>query len=212
MNKLESYFGSWYEKLSPFLNSPSFKTILTSLKTSENVTPFFNLAFKAFELCPFDKLKVVILTNNSYEKGMLGMAFTGYGKYPIDEKVLGDLLWKTEQDRFDKFINWAKQGVLLLNTDLTSIKGQTKVHIKLWEPFIEYLMTMLRTERPGTIYVLAGDVAQSWRPYINLKENDIIPVEHPMVAFAKKRPWVHGDMFNYINRVSNLINDKKINW
>lgn len=213
---MEKMLGTgWYTKLKPFLDSDEFKKIGRTLKSLKDVTPNFDRTFKAFELCPYEKLKVVILTNNSYEKQMHGVALSGKGKYDVLSQVM------LQCKEFHDFINldfnttlakWSRQGVLMLNCDLSSIKGQTRVHLDLWKPFIEYIMKMLAEYNTGIIYVLMGEQAMKFRPLINLKANDIVPLEHPVIAVREKRPWRDMDMFNYINRVSNLINNEKIKW
>jgi uracil-DNA glycosylase len=214
---MEKILGTgWYNKLKPFLDSDEFKKIGRTLKDIENITPDFDRTFKAFELCPYEKLKVVMLMNNSYEQAMHGVGLSGKGQYDVLSQVMFQC--KEFQDFIDKDFNttlvkWSRQGVLLLNCDLTSIKGQTRVHLELWKPFIEYIMRMLAQYNTGIIYVTLGKYAErNYRHLINLKQNDLIPLEHPMESIIKKRPWEHQDMFNYINRVSNLINNEKIKW
>lgn len=217
MEKLKALFGEgWYNKLHPFLESEEFRTIGRHLRGLVDVTPDFDKTFKAFELCPYEKLKVVVLTNNSYEKAMHGVALSGKGEYDILSQVMFQA--KEFQDFIDKDFNttlvkWSRQGVLMLNCDLTSIKGQTRVHLELWKPFIEYVMKILAEYNTGIIYVTLGKYAErNYRHLINLKQNDLIPLEHPMEAIIKKRPWEHQNMFEYINRVSSLINNEKIKW
>lgn len=228
MNKYEQMFGTgWYNKLRPFLESDEFKNIGRTLKDIPNLTPTFDKVFKAFQLCPYEKLKVVVLTTNPHNLEMDGLALSGHSDNdsPLAEEafggpgILNSVADAIRIDYPDKKFDykgiperWATQGVLLLNVDLTSIKGQTGVHIKLWEPFIGYVLQVLREYNTGVIYCLLGRQVESWRVCIDLKQNDIIPVEHPMISVVKNRPWKHSGMFEYINRVSNLINNEKINW
>lgn len=228
MNKLETLFGlGWYTKLRPFLESDEFKKIGHTLKDLKNVTPSFDKVFKAFQLCPYEKLKVVILTNNPHNLEMDGLALSGrsdsdsplsgegFGGPGILDSVTDAIQIDFPGIKFEyKGIpdRWATQGVLLLNTDLTSIKGSTNVHNDLWRPFIEFVMKTLAEYNNGIIYCLLGKKAEEYRKFINLKSNDIIPLEHPMISIIKGRTWQHGGMFEYINRVSNLINNEKINW
>jgi uracil-DNA glycosylase len=214
-SKYEKYFeAGWWTKLRPFIESEEFDNIITELinvsKSGAIITPRFDVLFKAFFYCPYDKLKVVMLTNNSYESKMYGLAFLGEGKYDTAFAVVQDI--QKDNDIVYQLMSWAKEGVLLLNADLTCIEGKPSAHLKIWRPFIEYIMKVLSELNSGIMYCLIGKEAQTFRPLINMRANDIIPLEHPMIAMMKQRPWKHCDMFNYINRISNLINNEKINW
>lgn len=205
----------WYTKLKPFLESDQFKKIGQAIKKSKDsgqeVIPEFKTAFEAFNMCPYDKLSVVFLSSNSYESGMQGYAFTGKGKhnvYGMVKKAAG--MTYEDPEYFPE--EWARQGVLLLNTNLTCIKGQPSSHNDIWKPFIDYVMKTLSEYNTGLFYVLVGSEAKKHAKHINPLSNEFLWIEHPMKAFKEGRNWDFKDCFEYINRVGNFLNNKTINW
>lgn len=237
MSKYGKFFGSWETPLLPFLESEHWTKIGDEIKemqkAGKKIFPTYSEIFKPFQLCPFEDLKVVILTSNPFTDGQYnGIPF---GSYP-SELIKPNTKPKTGDSRplavLDKVLaavkkdfpetslkpsdlnleRWCKQGVLMLNCNLTRTEGDRLPHLNLWKPFIEYLMGALKRQKCGIIYVLVGAVGQNFREYINLMQNDIIPVEHPISAVKEDRDWNHAGLFSYINRVSTLINDKKIKW
>jgi uracil-DNA glycosylase len=228
MTKYEKLFGvEWARKLKPFIDSDAFKVIGKTLMTEHNsrkaVFPVFDDVFRAFRECPYDQLVSVFLTNNAYIKGeMDGLAFSARKAEFLDQtpEQLRKIFDAVESevanglylDRDNDLTRWANQGVLLLNCDLTTEKGKVGSHIELWKPFIEYVMKMLAQYNTGLIYVLIGKEAAKYEPFVNKKANDYYLIEHPMVAVVKHRAWKFKDMFETVNRVSDLINNKKIQW
>jgi uracil-DNA glycosylase len=237
MNKYEKFFGTWATPLNAFLESEHWESIGKSIKQMQSegkeIFPTFSQMFSPFRLCPYDELKVVIITVNPLTDG----EYNGipWGSYPAELikpnikpkagdsrqlQILDKVLTAVKKDFPESPLipsdldlsRWCKQGVLMLNTNLTAIRGKKEVHFALWHPFVEYVMGMLKRQKSGIIYVLAGENAKIFRPMINLMQNDIIPVEHPITAVQKDRDWEHAGLFAYINRVLSLINDKKIKW
>lgn len=232
MNKYEKLFGSWEPKLRPFLESEEFKKIGKTLKEQSDkhplVFPAFEDMFNAFKYCPYSELKVVILTSNPIDPcaGGDGIAFSQSNSLPegpgvdslayklqdvIFDAIMEDFPETSEMSRNPDLTRWAEQGVLLLNCNLsTNFSG--KPSFELWKPFVQYVMRVLNQYNTGLIFCLVGTEAQKHRELINLKANDIIPIEHPIGAVLKNRKWNHQGMFEYINRASGFINNKTINW
>lgn len=224
MSKYENIFGSWYRVMKPFIESPKFKEIGKFLKDQTGkgvkIYPVFDEVFKAFRECPYQDLKVVILTNNAYTKEMDGLAFSAgemesCNDIPpalnlVFDAIESDLYNGLYLDRDPDLTYIARQGVLLLNCDLTT---ETKTnHLDLWRPFIEYVMKTIADYNTGLIYYLVGKEAKKYDKFINVLCNDHYYVEHPMVAVVKKRKWNHQGMFETINRVSKFLNETEISW
>ena len=136
LNRLKP--SGWYDIFRMFINSQEFDDILNDLKGKVDngfrFTPPFRDVFKAFELCPFDKLKAVILTSDGiidsfgvYE----GIPFSsGSPDYTFKTALrVGTAVSNTVYNGGDEkvsdkvkrgFSDWSKQGVLLLNTHLTA--------------------------------------------------------------------------------------------
>ena len=74
--------------------------------------------------------------------------------------------------------SWGRQGILLLNSSLTVQRGIPNSHSMIWRPFISKLLSNMQRET-GIIYVLFGTQAQTFKPYIDERFNNIIEVYHP---------------------------------
>ncbi len=127
-----------------------------------------------------------------------GLAFS-YTPQSIDDKhipkSLKVILKEVERDYYNNeteysdllhspsLHRWANQGVLLLNTALTTLVGNPGVHIDLWEPFTKYVLRTISDDNPGTIFMLWGGYAQDYEKFINEKTNHILKAPHPAAQF-----------------------------
>ena len=138
-NKLE--LSGWGQKLKPFLFSGDFDNILIELiKLSEegkNFTPTLKDIFKAFEECPYDELKVIIIGQEPYINigSADGIAFSCSNNPRIETslKFMLDEVNKTIYGGNNLSIDpdlkrWSNQGMLLLNSTLTSEIGKSGQH------------------------------------------------------------------------------------
>lgn len=227
VSKYEKMFGTWAPVMEPFLVTPAFKAIgkkLVDLRAEgKTIYPLFDDTFRAFQLCPWDKLVAVIITTNPYTKLSDGLAFSCESvtfhtdRPPVLEKLLDGL----EDDVCDGLLiqrgqdlsGWAKQGVLLLNLDLSVVnKDKPGASVDLWSPFIDYVVQIIQHLKKHVIFGLVGKQAWELTPLIDMKKFDTFLVEHPMSAVKDKRPWNHNELFSSINRISNLLNDREIKW
>jgi uracil-DNA glycosylase len=226
--------SGWGDKLKMFVLSKDFENILMTLyndsQNGKRFTPTLKQLFRAFEECPYDKLKVIVIAENPYPKLNVadGIAFSCSNiakeeqalTYLFDEiertvynpsKVTEKSVQPREKYNLD-LKRWANQGVLLLNTSMTTELGNVKGHKELWKPFITYLLDMLSTYNTGLCYAFLGKDAKEWNkavPASNYKfftSNPISAYYHP------NKQWNSGNLFNQINNV--LINNygDKIIW
>ena len=100
--------------------------------------------------------------------------------------------------------SWAKQGILMLNSALTVEMNKIGSHSSIWRPFISSLLMNLSKSETGIIYVLFGEQAATFAPYINQNFNTIIKVKHPSY-YARVDKDMPSDMFK---RVSDLCREK----
>jgi uracil-DNA glycosylase len=225
MSKYNEIFGeTWVRILKPFLQSQEWKEILSELKASRalKMYPEVDDIFRAFKLCPYNKLVTVFLTTNPYDVQNDGLAFSTPDRdlFKDHPKVLDCIFDAVEQDVCDRpYLNrhsdlerWAKQGVLLLNCDLTAIKGKPGEHLKLWHPLMKALFTHMGEYNTGITYVLIGQHAQKFSRYINKDLNTVFNIEHPMIAVKEKRLWDHKNIFKEINTISKSLNNQEIDW
>lgn len=216
--------GTWANPLSEFIKSPAFRTIGMTLKRmideGQPVMPFHShQIFEAFHLCPWDKVKVVILTNDpylGYERDGLALSAPGakWGPTPVLTKVFQaineDMYNGLPVRHHNELGRWATQGILLLNCDITSIRGKRGAHLELWKPFIEQVIQAL-SQKVGVIFCLLGSEAQKYKDLIH-EDQEVHCIEHPMRAVAENRDWNHDGIFDYLSRYCGFMFNKEINW
>jgi uracil-DNA glycosylase len=172
-DKLEP--NGWGKKLKPFIFSGDFDNILIELirlsEENKNFTPTLKDLFKAFEECPYDELKVIIIGQEPYINigSADGIAFSCSNNLRIETslKFILDEVNKTIYDGNKVSIDpelkrWSNQGILLLNSTLTSEIGKSGQHYELWKPFIAYLFDLLNHNENKLIYLYIGKQAQEW--------------------------------------------------
>lgn len=222
----------WWEKLHPFLLSDKFKAVgaelMRQVQLGIPITPSFDDTFRAFKECPYKDLKVVFMGLDPYpHKGVCdGLAFSAKYTPLVEPKSLMYILDAMEKDVYGGFGigfneeyrnpdlgRWAKQGVLLINTALSTQVGRTGAHLELWQPFIQNLFTTLSFYNTGLIYVLFGSQAKQWKVAIPKGQNHIFTVVHPAaMAYQKATEWDCEGIFSKINEILEKNNQGKILW
>ncbi|VEU80248.1 uracil-DNA glycosylase [Haploplasma axanthum] len=158
----------------------------TIYPTTENV-------FKAFELTPFEKIKVVILGQDPYhgELQAHGLAFSSLDKKTpksllnIKKEIKDDLGLEITQN--NDLTNWAKQGVLLLNTILTVEEGKPLSHKNFgWEEFtLNIFKEICRIDSP-LVFILWGNNAKEYQRYIYNDKHLVLTSVHPSPLSANR--------------------------
>ena len=218
--------SGWANKLKGFIQSSDFDKILETLyklrEDGKRFTPPLKQVFRAFEECPIDKLKVIMIGQDPYPHfGVAdGLAFScsNTGKAQPSLKNIFEAIEYTVYEQFPTYqdtnlTRWANQGVLLLNSALTCQVDKVGSHYAVWQEFIAYTMDILNFTDTGLIFVLMGKQAQELEGLIG-QHHYIIKVSHPASAAYTKTTWDCGDMFNEINKIINGQNGPtfKINW
>ena len=217
---IQEYFGDW----SKVVDLEEANRVIKKLSSSNHIIcPQLKNIFKAFNLCPFKELRVVILGQDPYpQKGVAtGIAFansldTQDNSYSPSLEILREsVIDYTIPHRtiiFDPSLEkWEEQGVLLLNSALTCEVGRVGSHYLLWRPFIISLLTNLSKCSSGIVYVLMGSQAQSLEPYINKKFNHIIKVRHPS-WYARQKTRMPSDVWKQVNDILIGQNGYGIEW
>lgn len=129
-----------------------------------------DLYFKAFRTTPLNRLKVCILGQDPYPSDAYnGLAF-GNGKpdEPYEGKIspsLRNIMNEVDRSYGSKphhsLYNWAKQGVLLINTAQSLVLGQPGSHMSIWKPFTELIVSTIISKAPDTVWMMWGKHAQS---------------------------------------------------
>ena len=177
--------------------------------------PLYSNLYKAFHLCPLKSVKVVMVGQDPYH-GLAqadGLAFscTRRPMPPSLRNILKELRNDVGVDNLTGDLSgWAKEGVLLLNTALTTKFGYPGKHIDLWKPFTESVFKVLNTGRPK-VFVLIGEKARAWRPNIDDVNHFVIEVGHPS-PLNRTKPFLGCRMFSKINAALKVLDEKPINW
>jgi len=181
---------SWKEVLMDEFQSPYFQDLRNFLieeKQQNVVYPPGPLIFNAFNLCPFDKVKVVVLGQDPYHgpgqaNGLCFSVSNGIKHPPslvnIFKEMQKDL--NIPYPRTGDLSGWAKQGVLLINTTLT-VRAHTPMSHqgKGWEPFTDAVISKLSERREGIVFILWGRHAQNKKPLIDTTKHYILEAAHP---------------------------------
>ncbi len=215
----------WKSLLKDEFEKPYFRELSTFVKNeyAQNpgrIFPAGNEIFRAFDLCPPSKVKVVILGQDPYPtKGHAhGLCFSVNDKVKPLPKSLVNIFKELESDLSVQapsngdLSNWAQQGVLLINNVLTVKEGMPDSHSgKGWEKFTDAAIQQLAKSRLELVYVLWGAKAQKKVEYIDSQNNLIISSPHPSPLSAY-RGFFGSKPFSRINEYLLKKGKTQINW
>lgn len=182
--------STWKERLQPEFDKPYFKTLTDFVREEYSrgtVYPPGRLIFNAFDLCPFDKVKVVIIGQDPYhEPGQAhGLCFSVNDgvQFPPSLrnifKEISDDLGKPVPASGD-LTRWARQGVLLLNATLTVRAGMAGSHQGHgWEEFTDAVIRELNANRSGLVFILWGSYAKKKGAMIDRSRHLVLSSAHP---------------------------------
>ncbi|MDA7761666.1 uracil-DNA glycosylase [Crocinitomicaceae bacterium] len=176
--------------------------------------------FRAFDLCPFEKVKVVILGQDPYPtKGYAnGLSFSVNDYiYPFP-KSLNNIFKEIHNDIGISFpengdlTRWAEQGVLLLNTVLTVEEGSPDSHKGIgWEKFTNGVIELLSDQKQELVFMLWGAKATAKTSLINEDKHMVLSSVHPSPLSAY-RGFFGCKHFSKANDYLNENNLSVINW
>ncbi len=201
---------SWKERLQTEFGKPYFEQ-LTAAVRREYATyvcyPPARLVFNAFNLCPFDKVKVVIIGQDPYhEPGQAhGLSFSvmdGIAFPPSLQNILKEVRDDVGADipMTGNLTRWAEQGVLLLNATLTVRAHQANSHAQLgWQTFTDAAIRALASEREHIVYMLWGGFARGKAPMIDKTRNLVLESVHPSPLSANRGGWFGQHQFSRCN-------------
>ena len=188
---------SWKECLADEFKKPYFKQLTEFVHDEYGKTTVFPpgaLIFNAFNHCPFDKVKVVLLGQDPYhEPGQAhGLCFSVQDgmRFPpslinIFKEIKSDL--NVSKPESGDLTRWADQGVLLLNATLTVRAHVAGSHQnKGWETFTDAAIQRLATQREHIVYILWGSYAQRKGAIIDKTKNLVLQSPHPSPLSASR--------------------------
>lgn len=181
---------TWKTVLKEEFDKPYFEILTGFVRReyqSQVIYPPAKLIFNAFNLCPFDKTKVVIIGQDPYHgPGQAhGLCFSVNDGIPYPPSLIN--IFKEIEDDLHRptptsgnLERWAKQGVLLLNAILTVRAGQAASHQnKGWEEFTDSVIKELSDKRSGLVFMLWGSYAQKKGMVIDTKKHLVLKAVHP---------------------------------
>ena len=181
---------SWKERLQTEFDKPYFKTLTDFVREEYSHGPVYppaRLIFNAFDLCPFDKVKVVIIGQDPYhEPGQAhGLCFSVNEGIPFPPSLRN--IFKEISDDLGKPVpvsgdltRWARQGVLLLNATLTVRAGLAGSHQgRGWEEFTDSVIRELNAGRDGLVFFLWGSYAKKKGAMIDRNRHLVLCSAHP---------------------------------
>ena len=176
--------------------------------------------FKAFEITPFDKVKVVILGQDPYHgQGQAhGLSFSvqkGVATPPSLQNIYKELetdIFGFKSPGHGNLINWANQGVLLLNATLTVAANSPASHQKAgWENFTNQVIKTLSDQKENIVFILWGRFAQAKAVFINEQKHLVIRSAHPS-PFSSYNGFFGSKPFSKTNAYLNENGLGAIDW
>lgn len=183
--------NSWKEVLKEEFDKDYFARLTTFVREEyRSGTPIYppaKLIFNAFDHCPFDKVKVVILGQDPYHgagqaNGLCFSVNKGVAFPPsllnIFKEIANDTGNPIPED--GDLTRWSEQGVLLLNATLTVRASQAGSHQKRgWEEFTDAAIRQLATRRKNIVFILWGSYAQKKGAFIDTEKHLVLKSPHP---------------------------------
>jgi uracil-DNA glycosylase len=203
---------SWEAALHEEFEKPYFNELTEFVKgeyAGEAVYPPPKFIFRAFDLCPFDKVKVVILGQDPYHgpKQANGLCFAvsdGVALPPSLQNIFKEI----ESDLGESIIHktgdlerWATQGVLLLNATLTVKARMAGSHQgRGWEQFTDAAIAALSAEREHLVFILWGNYARAKGAHVDRTKHLVIESPHPSPfsahsGFFGSRPFSRANAY-----------------
>lgn len=213
---------SWKQHLAPEFEKPYFVKLTKFVRQEYRTTTCYppgKLIFNAFNLCPYDKAKVVIIGQDPYHgPGQAhGLCFSVNDGVPfppslqnIFKEIQTDL--GTPVPQSGNLTRWAEQGVLLLNATLTVRAHQAGSHQRQgWEEFTDAAIKALTEGREHLVFILWGSYAQKKGAFIDRSRHLVLASAHPSPLSA-----FHGFFgnkhFSLANAYLEQHGETPINW
>ncbi|MDO4881584.1 MAG: uracil-DNA glycosylase [Capnocytophaga sp.] len=176
--------------------------------------------FSAFDFCPIEDVKVVLLGQDPYhgDNQANGMCFSvndGVAHPPslvnIFKEIETDLGKPYPQS--GNLERWAKQGVLLLNATLTVRKGEAGSHQNRgWETFTDAVIRIISERCSNVVFLLWGGYAKKKVRLIDASKHCILESGHPSPLSANRGYWFGNKHFSQVNTYLNSIGKASIEW
>jgi uracil-DNA glycosylase len=206
----QEFDKDYFVRLTDFVRN-EYKTKLTF--------PPSALIFNAFDQCPFDKVKVVIIGQDPYhgDGQAHGLCFSVADGVAFPPSLL-NIFKEIERDlgiakpTSGNLIRWAQQGVLLLNATLTVQAHAAGSHQgRGWETFTDAAIHKLASEKEGLVFMLWGSYAQKKGDFIDTNKHLVLKSVHPSPLSAY-RGFIGNNHFSLANKYMKEKGLEEIQW
>ncbi len=213
---------SWKNELGDEFEKPYFKELANFVREEylhKKIYPAPKDILRAFELCPFDKVKVVILGQDPYHgpKQANGLSFAVHDGIAIPPS-LRNIYKEIESDLGAKpnpsgdLSRWAQQGVLLLNATLTVRASTPGSHQKKgWEEFTDAVIKKLSDDRERLVFMLWGNYAKNKGAVIDRSKHLVLESAHPS-PFSADSGFFGNKHFSKANEYLKKNGLREIDW
>ena len=216
---------SWKQVLTNEFEKKSFQELVARVKLlyqefPNKIFPKGNEIFAAFDACPFDEVKVVILGQDPYPtKGHAhGLCFSVQSNVLPFPKSLLNIFKEISSDlgtsipKNGNLVRWANQGVFLLNSVLTVEEGKPDSHKGLgWEIFTDEVIRILNEKKSEVVFILWGSKAISKSELIDKRKHLVLTSVHPS-PLSSHRGFFGCKHFSKTNEFLRLVGKSEIQW
>ncbi|MBR6964143.1 MAG: uracil-DNA glycosylase [Prevotella sp.] len=215
--------SSWKEHLMSEFEKPYFVQLTEAVRQEYESTTCYppgRFIFNAFNLCPFHRVKVVIIGQDPYhEPGQAhGLSFSVQDGVPFPPS-LQNIFREIHDDlgisipATGNLTRWAEQGVLLLNASLTVRAHLANSHARLgWQTFTDAAIKALATQREHIVYMLWGGFARGKAYMIDKTRNLVLESVHPSPLSANRGGWFGQHQFSRCNEYLRQHGIEPVQW
>lgn len=215
--------SSWQQVLESEYEKPYFQKLISIVKNeyaTKRCFPLVSEIFAAFNHCPFDKVKVVIIGQDPYHgfgqaNGLCFSVNDGINFPPslinIFKEIQSDLGLPIPIS--GNLERWAEHGVLLLNATLTVRESEAGSHQKKgWETFTDAVIQKISDEKENIVFLLWGGFAKKKGAKINRTKHHILETGHPSPLSANRGLWFGNKHFSKTNTYLQSLGKETIKW
>lgn len=215
---IEETFNDWLRVIDTNLLMQTLSKI-----PMDKICPEKDNVFKAFQLCSLKDCRVVFLGQDPYPQKGVATGILFGNKATTKEEDLSPSLQVIKESSIDftrthnlpitfdiTLESWAKQGILMLNSALTVEMNKIGSHTQVWRPFISQFIKSL-SSYGNYLFVLFGQQAQTFEPYINKNYSHIIKENHP-AFYTRSNKRMPSDVFYKVNEYLRVEYHESVMW
>ena len=214
---------SWLKELDHIFKKEYFINLTKKVREEYKYNEIYPKAkniFNAFELCPFDDIKVVIIGQDPYhgKNQANGLSFSVNKNIklpPSLKNIFKELKYNYPDFNFKDgdLSTWAKQGVLLLNSILTVRDNKPASHRKLgWQKFTDSVINLISQKKDNIVFILWGDFAKSKKEMIKRQDSHLILISPHPSPFSAYKGFFGQNHFKKVNDYLEENGIEIINW